>query len=55
MKDCEPSVIECNEVMVKVSKEYTEICDFFMIGKNDDMRQKSELFFKFFTSFFDDV
>jgi len=36
-------------------KDYEECCDFFMLGKNDDMRQKSDKFFKFFTDFFNDV
>jgi len=26
-----------------------------MVGKNDDMRVKSEVFFKFFTQFIDDI
>ena len=39
----------------KVAMKYNEICDFFMIGANDDMRKKSDAFFKFFTAFIDDV
>jgi hypothetical protein len=36
-------------------KEYAEICDFFMLGKSDEMRTKSEKFFIFFTEFFNEV
>ena len=39
----------------EVEKQYTEICDFFMIGKSDEIRQKSDKFFKFFIEFIDSV
>jgi len=55
LKESDPQVKKINDTMAEVVTVYTEICDFFMIGKNDDMRSKSELFFKFFTSFFDDI
>jgi len=38
-----------------MTKEYNEICDFFMLGKSDEMRSKSEKFFMFFTDFFNEV
>lgn len=34
---------------------FIETCDYFLVGKNDEMRVKSEDFFKFFTRFIDDV
>ena len=41
--------------MKKVTETYTDCCDFFLIAKNDEIRQKSDKFFKFFTDFFADV
>lgn len=36
-------------------KDYADICDFFMLGKSDEMRTKSEKFFIFFTEFFNEI
>lgn len=45
------SLAQC-DVMVE---QYAKICDFFMLGKSDDMRTKSDKFFNFFTEFFNEV
>ena len=42
---------ECDIMM----KKYAEICDFFMFGKNDEVRNKSDKFFAFFIEFFNEV
>lgn len=38
-----------------MSKQYNDICDFFMLGKSDEMRTKSDKFFIFFTDFFTEI
>jgi hypothetical protein len=38
-----------------MSKQYNDICDFFMVTKGDEMRTKSDKFFIFFTEFFTEV
>lgn len=38
-----------------MNSKFLETLDYFMVGKNDEMREKSEDFFKFFTRFLDDV
>ena len=44
--------LERNKV---VAEKYSEICDMFLIGKEDPLRKKSEEFFKFWTGFIDDI
>ena len=55
MTECEPLIEKIKGKMDKMDGSFTQTCDFFMIGKNDEMRQKSEKFFRFFTDFFDEV
>lgn len=38
-----------------MDKEFEKTCDFFMIGKSEDLRQKSEKLFTFFIGFIEDV
>ena len=38
-----------------MAKQYEEICDFYMIASSDEIRKKSDKFFKFFTDFIDEV
>ena len=38
-----------------MSNKYIDICDFFMLGKSDECRTKSDKFFVFFTDFFNEV
>mmetsp|Transcript_10806 Transcript_10806/g.18111 ORF Transcript_10806/g.18111 Transcript_10806/m.18111 type:complete len:172 (-) Transcript_10806:52-567(-) len=55
LKDSEKPLEESFRLQEKMLSEYTSICDFFMFSANDEVRQKSEKFFTFFTQFFDDV
>ena len=34
---------------------YVESCDLFVLGKNDEMRQKSDKFFLFFSEFINQI
>ena len=34
---------------------YTDACDYFMLGKSEKEREKSDEFFKYFTAFIDKV
>ena len=44
--------IKKNEEM---DAKYKDTCDYFMISQNDEIRKKSEKFFKFWTDFIDDI
>jgi hypothetical protein len=39
----------------KVNDKYTEICDMFLIGKEDELRKKSDKFFTFWTELINDI
>lgn len=55
LADQEANVQKAQDQCEIMSKEYVDICDFFMLAKSDEMRNKSEKFFAFFTDFFNEV
>lgn len=48
-------VAQCEENMAKVLKQYEVAADLLMLEKKDEMRSKSDKFFKFFAEFFDQI
>ena len=48
-------VTKCADKNTLVIETYAKTCDFFMVPKNDEMREKSDKFFEFFIGFLEDV
>ena len=55
MDECAPELERIEKQLGELDKKFSETCDFYMLGKNDDLRKKSDKFFKFFCEFFDDI
>ena len=53
--ESENKLKQTQEEMEKAEKRHQWICDYFMFDKKDEVRVKSEKFFKFFTEYFDNV
>ena len=55
LQESEKMVEKLQEKNKVVADKYLEICDYFMLNSQDEMRKKSDKFFTFWTQFIDDV
>jgi preprotein translocase subunit SecE len=55
MEECGPELKKVEDQVSEIEKKFVDTADYYMLGKNDDLRKKSDKFFKFFTEFFDDI
>ena len=55
LNECVPKIDTAVSQNEKIAEAYVKTCDLYMLGKNDEMRAKSEKFMAFFTKFFDQV
>ena len=52
---CEKKVEDGLKALEEAQNAYTETCDYFMISKQDEMREKTDKFFIFWTQLIDKI
>ena len=54
-EEMKPEVDAAVDIMSQVHHKFEEVCNFYMLDKNDERRQQSDKFFEFFNEVFDNV